>query len=290
VYELQRLSFPGLLLWKVGYMKERPLNQLIVGIKGAGEMATGIAWRLYQSNIRQIFMMETATPLSVRRKVAFCEAVHDGMIMVEGVPAGKTDSIEGINTAWENRTIPVVVDPAWHFLSYLTPHVVIDAIIAKKNMGTCLRDAPLVLGLGPGFTADQDVHMVIETNRGHNLGRLIFHGQAEANTGIPGNIDGYTKQRVLRAPCRGIFQSKIPIGTLVSKGEVVGVVEKKPVKAAISGVLRGIIRSGTTVKEKFKIGDIDPRGNIEFCRTISEKARTLGGSVLEAILRTYNHQ
>ncbi len=233
-------------------------------------------------------MMETENPMAVRRMVAFSEAVHDGMIVVEEVPAESADSIESIKAAWENRTIPVTVDPGWHFINELKPHVVIDAIIAKKNLGTNRNEAPLVIGLGPGFEAGNDVHALVETNRGHNLGRLIFKGSAQANTGIPGDIGGYTKERVLRAPCEGILKADTGIGTLVNKDNVVATVNGKPVRTKIDGVLRGLIRPGTKVKQNLKIGDIDPRGQKDYCSTISEKARTLGGSVLEAILRKYN--
>jgi len=166
--------------------------------------------------------------------------------------------------------------------------VVVDAIIAKKNLGTNLSEAPLVIGLGPGFEAGRDVHIVIETNRGHNLGRIILNGCAEPNTGAPGNIDGHTKKRVLRSPCSGIFKSSLTIGTIVKQNDVVGHVDGKPVIAQIDGVLRGQIRNNTMVAELLKIGDIDPRGNRRHCTTISEKARAIGGSVLEAILRKYN--
>jgi len=236
-------------------------------------MATGIAWRLFQSNFKHIFMVEIENPMAVRRRVSFCEAIHDGKIIV----------------AWNSNSIPVIVDPDWKSIKALQPHVVIDAIIAKKNLGTTLSEAPLVIGLGPGFEAGKDVHMAIETNRGHNLGRIILNGCPEPNTGTPGNIGGYTGERVLRSPCSGIFTSSLTIGTLVKKNDVVGYVDGKPVITQIDGVLRGQIRNSIRVKERQKIGDIDPRGNIEYCTTISEKARAIGGSVLEAILREYNH-
>ncbi len=270
-------------------MKKIPQNELIIGIKSAGEMATGIAWRLFQSNMTKIFMMETKNPLAVRRKVSFCEAVHDNSIKVEGVKAVKAADTKDVEQAWQQKQIPVIVDPEWKSGKALKPHVVIDAIIAKKNLGTHLNEAPLVIGLGPGFEAGKEVHTLIETNRGHNLGRLIFKGFAEPNTGIPGNIGGFTRERVLRAPCKGVFHTELSIGSQVLKNDIVGRVGEKEVKATIDGVLRGMIRPGTMVKEKLKIGDIDPRGRKDYCHTISEKARALGGSVLEAILREYNH-
>lgn len=272
-------------------MKET-IKELIIAVKGAGEMATGVAWRLFQSNFKNIFMMEIKNPIAVRRHVSFCEVVHDNKIdekiIVEGVEAKKIFQPDDIRTAWDSSCIPVIVDPDWKSIKAIRPHVVIDAIIAKKNLGTNLSEAPLVIGLGPGFEAGRDVHIVIETNRGHNLGRVILNGCAEPNTGTPGNINGYTSKRVLRSPCSGVFKSSLSIGTLVKQNDVVGHVDGKPVIAQIDGVLRGQIRSNTMVTEQLKIGDIDPRGNRRHCTTISEKARAIGGSVLEAILRKYN--
>ncbi len=265
-----------------------PLNEIIIAVKGAGEMATGIACRLYNANFRRIFMMEIETPLAVRRRVSFCEAVHDGTASVEGISAVKTEGPSGIQTAWSQNTVPVLADPSWKTIKQLNPHVVIDAVIAKRNLGTTITEAPLVIGLGPGFTAGENVHMAIETNRGHDLGRVILDGSPEPNTGIPGTIAGFAGERVLRAPCAGVFTSHLNIGTLVQKGDIIGHVEEKPVITIIDGIIRGLIRPQTRVTTGLKIGDVDPRGKIEYCNTISEKARALGGSVLEAILRHYN--
>jgi len=264
------------------------IKELVIGIKGAGEIASGIACRLFQSNIKNVFMTETKHPLAVRRQVSFCEAVHDGKIIVEGVEAKKIDSFEEIHHAWDENKIPVIVDPYWTSIKAAKPHVVIDAVIAKKNLGTNLSEAPQVIGLGPGFEAGKDVHIVIETNRGHNLGKVILKGCPEANTGIPGPIGGFTHERVLRAPCAGIFKSDLDIGAMVKKNQVVGNVDGQDVIAQIDGVLRGQIRDNTIVKDNLKIGDIDPRGKIEYCTCISEKARAIGGSILEAVLRKYN--
>ena len=273
-------------------MKTMNISELVIAIKGAGEMATGVAWRLFQSNFKNIFMMEIENPIAVRRRVSFCEVVHndkiDEKIIVEGVEAKKILQPDDFQTAWDSSCIPVIVDPDWKSIKAIRPHVLVDAIIAKKNLGTNLSEAPLVIGLGPGFEAGRDVHMVIETNRGHNLGRIILNGCAEPNTGAPGSINGYTKERVLRSPCSGIFKSSLNIGALVKQNDVVGHVDGKPVVAQIDGVLRGHIRNNTMVTKQLKIGDIDPRGNRQHCTTISEKARAIGGSVLEAILRKYN--
>jgi len=264
------------------------LSELTIVIKGAGEMASGVAWRLYMANFKKILMLETVNPLAVRRKVSFCEAVHDRSQTVEGVKAIVAGSIEDIHSAWEQGEIAVAADPNWLLLRQVRPEVVVDAILAKKNLGTRMTDAELVIGLGPGFTAGQEVHMVIETNRGHDLGRILTTGSAQANTGVPGAIAGYTGERVLRAPAAGYFQTTRSIGDLVKAGEVIGTVGGQKVTGKIDGVLRGLIRSETKVTRGLKIGDVDPRGQKQFCDTISEKARAIGGSVLEAVLRVYN--
>lgn len=251
-------------------------------------MASAVAWRLYQARIRTIFMMEIAQPLAVRRQVSFCEAIHDGCQTVEGVEAVLAVDDRQVAPIWHNRQIPVLADPQWQAMVKFKPDVVIDAILAKKNLGTGLSDAPLVIGLGPGFTAGTDAHIVIETNRGHDLGRLITSGNAEANTGIPGSISGYAAERVLRAPVDGRFTTRQEIGRFVKSGEVAGEVSGQPVVCQIGGVLRGLIRSGHTVSKGLKLGDIDPRGDVSYCHTISDKARAISGSVLEAIMRNYN--
>ena len=281
------------------------INELVIGIKSAGEIASGIACRLFNSNITNIFMMDTKASLAVRRGVSFCEVIPEkkssgnkpanqsnnelnDIIIVEGVEAKKAVSFDEIPSIWNEKKIPVIVDPDWTCIKTIKPHVVIDAIIAKKNLGTNLSEAPLVIGLGPGFEAGKDVHIVIETNRGHNLGKVILKGIPEANTGVPGSIGGFTNERVLRAPCAGIFKSDLDIGAIVKKNQIVATVDGQNVIAQIDGVLRGQIRDNTMVKDNLKIGDIDPRGKIEYCTSISEKARAIGGSILEAVLRKYN--
>jgi xanthine dehydrogenase accessory factor len=251
-------------------------------------MASAVAWRIYMSNIRRILMLETGSPLAVRREVSFCEAVYDGRKIIEGVEALRVDDDEAARKAWAQAKIAVAADPEWKVLDRLRPNVVIDAILAKKNLGTYLSEAPLVIGLGPGFVAGQDVHFAIETNRGHHLGRIITSGTAEPNTGIPGSIGGYTEERVLRAPCDGEFQARCTIGNPVKKGDIVGTVAAVNVTAKIDGVLRGLIRSSSQVDQGLKLGDIDPRGHVDYCHTISDKARAISGSVLEVILRVYN--
>ena len=264
------------------------LNELVIAIKGAGEMASAVAWRLYMANLRSIFMMETAMPLAVRREVSFCEAVHRGSKSVEGVEAVKAGTAEDIPRMWRLGKIAVIIDPEWRTLNRIKPDVVVDAILAKQNLGTRKDDARLVIGLGPGFTAGGDVHLVVETNRGHHLGRLISSGSAEPNTGIPAPVGGVAAARVLRAPVAGEFQSTRNIGETVRQGEVIGRVGESEVAAEIDGVLRGLMRTPTWVPKGIKLGDIDPRGEAGFCFTISDKARAVAGSVLEAILRSFN--
>lgn len=269
-------------------MASKPLHQLNILIKGAGEMATGVACRLYRANLRQIVMAETSNPLAVRRQVSFCEAVHQDKSTVEGITATQTRDRSEIISAWQRGEIGVIVDPAWGIGREIAFDVIIDAILAKKNLGTNRGEAPLVIGMGPGFSAGDDVHRVIETDRGHNLGRVIETGEAEKNTGIPGNIGGHTLARVLRAPCEGLFLSERSIGELVKAGDPIGTVGTTIITTKLDGVLRGLIRPGSNVQQGLKIGDIDPRGIVGYCDTISDKARALGGSVLEAIFSVYN--
>ena len=264
------------------------LKDRVIIIKGAGEMATGVACRLFAANLRRILMLETASPLAVRRHVSFCEAVHEGVKLVEDIEAVRVSGQAELHRAWENGQIAVRVDPQGESVSCLKPDVLIDAILAKKNLGLSSNDAPLVVALGPGFEAGRDCHIVVETNRGHDLGRLLRSGQAMANTGIPGVIGGYTKERVLRSPEDGLLVTERTIGDVVRAGEVVGRVGKAEVVTPINGILRGLIRPGSLVSKGLKIGDVDPRGERIYCETISEKARSIGGAVLEAVLAGYN--
>jgi xanthine dehydrogenase accessory factor len=268
---------------------EKALPELIVVIKGAGEMATGIAHRLYMSHIRHIVMTEIPEPITVRRTVAFSEVVFDGKMTVEGVGAERIKTIDNIQDTWKDGKIAVIIDPGWDIVNVLKPDVVIDAIMAKRNLGTKKTEAPFVIGVGPGFAAPADVHAVVESNRGHNLGRVIYDGAAEPHTGIPGPTMGYTSERVLRSPHDGLVKHVKILGDSVKKGEIVLYVDETPVHATIDGLLRGLIRE-IRVKNNEKIGDIDPRGVKEYCFTITEKARAIGGGVLEAIMHEFNKQ
>ncbi|WP_145025201.1 selenium-dependent molybdenum cofactor biosynthesis protein YqeB [Geobacter argillaceus] len=266
----------------------RALKDRVIIIRGAGEMATGVACRLFRANFRRILMLETPSPLAVRRRVSFCEAVHEQTVSVEGIEAVKVSNERELQQAWATGQIAVTVDPKGESIAHYRPDLLIDATLAKRNLGISKDDAPLVIALGPGFSAGRDCHVVIETNRGHDLGRLIRTGTAEADTGIPGDIAGYTAERVLRAPAAGLFTTEKEIGDPVRKGEVIGTVGSAEATAQIGGILRGLIRPGSEVKKGLKIGDVDPRGIAGYCDTISEKARSLGGAVLEAILAEYN--
>jgi len=263
------------------------LEKLKVLIKGAGELASGVAYRLSQCHFR-VLMTEIPQPRAVRREVAFCEAVYEGEKEVEGVVARLISPPEEIFEMWQAGKLPLLVDPEAKIKDVLKPDVLVDAIVAKKNLGTRITDALLVIGLGIGFEAGKDVHVVIETNRGHNLGRVIHHGEAEANTGVPGEIAGFSKERVFRAPRAGRFSTSKQIGDYVEAGEVVAFVDGVPIKVLISGAIRGLLKDGTEVYKGIKAGDIDPRGVRDYCYTISDKARAIGGGVLEAILSGFN--
>jgi xanthine dehydrogenase accessory factor len=263
-------------------------SKMVVLVKGGGEMATGVAHRLARSGFR-VCLTEIPEPQAVRRGVAFCEAVFDGRKEVEGFVAKRVSGEREVLRAWEEKMIPLLVDPDCRIREIFRPPILEDAILAKKNTGTRLEDAPLVIAMGPGFRAGKDAHLVVETNRGHNLGRVIEEGEAEPDTGVPGEIGGYTWERVLRAPAEGRFRSKRQIGDSVAKGETVAEVEGVGVEAPIAGILRGILRDGLSVPQGMKVGDIDPRGIRAHCFTISDKARAIGGGVLEAILMRVDH-
>ena len=268
---------------------------MFVVIKGAGDLASGIALRLYHAGFF-IAMTEIAEPLSVRRTVSFSQAVYGGRCRVEDVTAVLVSDEEGMKAAWYSSQakrpgqIAVFIDGDAEIVKRLRPCVLIDAIMAKKNTGTAITDAKAVIGIGPGFSAGLDCHAVIETQRGHRLGRVITEGSAQPNTGIPGEIAGFSGERLLRCPADGIFEALADIGDQVKTGDLVARVEGAPeecipVKAGISGMIRGLLPSGIRVREGMKAGDIDPRCERSHCFTVSDKALAIGGGVLEAILR-----
>lgn len=259
------------------------MKQIVI-IKGGGDLATGIAHRLHRCGFA-VVITEIAEPTVIRRSVAFANAVYTGEMTVEGVTAVLTTA-DQVTACLAAGKVPVVEDPACSIRNQLQPWALVDAILAKRNCGTSIQDAPVVVGIGPGFTAGQDVHRVVETMRGHDLGRVITEGSAQENTGIPGEIGGYTLERLVKAPRAGRFRAQKAIGDVVKSGEILGHVETEPVIASIDGVLRGLLQDGLVVTAGMKIGDIDPRAKVEHCWTISDKARAIGGGVLEALLMT----
>ena len=264
----------------------RTVEDLTV-IRGAGDLATGIAVRLVRSGF-PVVCLETAEPTVIRRSVSFAQAVFDGETAVETVRAVRADTVEATYAILERGEVPVLVDPEVRSVDVLKPAVLIDAIIAKKNLGTHRGMAPITIALGPGFVAGDDVDAVIETNRGHSLGRVILAGAAEENTGVPGTIGGQSARRVVRAPAEGVFSSSVAIGDLVEEGDTLGAVGDTPVVSPLSGVVRGLLANGIAVTPGFKIGDVDPRGASVDWKTISDKARAIAGGVLEAMLHLSN--
>ena len=256
---------------------------MLVLIRGAGDLASGIALRLHRAHLR-VVMTDLPQPTAIRRTVAFSQAITLGMTQVEDVTAVCAESREEVVRILQAGQIPVLADPQAACIAWLRPDVVVDAILAKRNLGTRLSDAPLVIGVGPGFTAGEDCHAVIETMRGHTLGRVIRQGSAIPNTNIPGLIGGFAGERVLRAPADGDFHRILDIGAMVHAGDVAGEVDGQPMRCTISGVLRGILPEGTPVRRGMKAGDVDPRGEQANCFTASDKAIAIGGGVLQAIL------
>lgn len=271
----------------------------LIVVRGAGDLATGTIHRLKKAGFR-LLVLEAEHPAAIRRQVALSEAVYAGSARVEDVEAVRMDVDlaekknrkelleQEMERIWKKDAVPVLVDPAGLSIAALRPAVVVDAILAKKNLGTTKEMAPLVIALGPGFTAEEDVDVVIETKRGHNLGRVIQSGSAVPNTGIPGIIGGYGKERVMHAEAEGILRNVASIGDIVEAGAVIAEIETEngmvPVEASLSGLLRGLIRDGYPVTKGFKIADIDPRKEeLQNCFTISDKARCIAGSVLEVI-------
>lgn len=271
----------------------------LIVVRGAGDLATGTIHRLKKAGFR-LLVLEAEHPAAIRRQVALSEAVYAGSARVEDVEAVRMDVDlaekknrkelleQEMERIWKKDGVPVLVDPAGLSIAALRPAVVVDAILAKKNLGTTKEMAPLVIALGPGFTAGEDVDVVIETKRGHNLGRVIRSGSAVPNTGIPGIIGGYGEERVMHAQAEGILRNAASIGDIVEARAVIAEIETEngtvPVEASLSGLLRGLIRDGYPVTKGFKIADIDPRKEeLQNCFTISDKARCIAGSVLEVI-------
>ena len=256
---------------------------MLVLIKGAGDIASGIALRLYRSGF-PVIMTDLEEPTSIRRTVCFSEAIPEGETQVEGIVGKRAYTGKEALKLCSEGMIAVMADPAALVVKEVSAEVIVDAILAKKNLGTSLQDAGIVIAAGPGFTAGVDCHAVVETKRGHYLGRVLYKGSAAENTGVPGNIGGYTTERVLRAPAEGIFHPARQIGDEVQEGEIAAFIGEVPMYCTIRGILRGILREGTPVVTGMKSGDIDPRCEKAHCYSASDKALAVGGGVLEAIM------
>lgn len=264
------------------------MNNLLI-VRGGGDLATGTIYKLRKCGF-PVLILETANPSAIRRNVSFCEAVWQGSQTVEDMTCHLADKLSRAEAMLLENKLAVLVDPKGEAIRALKPLAVIDAILAKCNLGTDRTMAPITVALGPGFSAGVDVDAVVETRRGHNLGRVLREGHAEPNTGIPGMIAGYGKERVIHSPAEGVLHNIRKITDVVTKGETIAVVETQngdvPVAATLNGLLRGLIRDGYPVTEGFKIADIDPRvDEYNNCFTISDKARCIAGGVLEAILQ-----
>jgi xanthine dehydrogenase accessory factor len=258
------------------------MDSSIALVKGGGDLGTGVALRLFQHGYR-VVVTELPQPLVVRRTVAVASAVYAGQVTIEGMEARRVQDVTGIATAWAAGHIPVMVDPETRVVQRLSPHIVVDAIMAKRNTGTTIHDAPSVVALGPGFSAGIDCHAVVETQRGPGLGRAFFSGSTAPDSGVPGEVGGEAIRRVLRAQGDGAFVEQAHIGDLVRAGDVVGQVNGHPVTAAIAGVVRGLLISGVVVRAGTKVGDIDPRGDPALCYQVSDKAWRVADGVLEAL-------
>ena len=253
-------------------------------IRGAGDLASGIALRLFHAKM-EVIMTDLPRPTAIRRTVCFSQAILFGTMTVEDVTAVFAKTSEAAVSILKEKKIPVLADSEAACIAALRPDVVVDAILAKRNLGTKITDAPCVIGVGPGFTAGVDCHACVETMRGHTLGRVITEGSPIPNTNIPGLIGGFAGERVLRAPADGIFRQRLEIGDMVEQNEIAGFVGTEPMRCQISGVLRGLLADGTPVHRGMKAGDVDPRGEVSYCQLVSDKALAIGGGVLEAILR-----
>lgn len=265
-------------------MNINDISHNLIIVRGAGDIASGTIHRLYRAGF-PVITLEIANPSAIRRRVAFSEAVFDGTMTIENVTCTLAPDCTTCLDLLQADKLPLLIDETGQSIQTLKPHIVVDAILAKKNLGTTRQMADFIIALGPGFTAGLDADCVIETMRGHNLGRIIYKGTALPNTGIPGMIAGVSAERVIHAPSSGNIKLIHDIGDIVKAGEVIAVIDSVPVAATISGVLRGIIRDGFPVTKGLKIADIDPRTEQQKnCYTISDKSRAIAGSVLEAIM------
>lgn len=255
-----------------------------VVVRGAGDIATGVIQKLAHAGF-DVYALESEKPSAIRRKVALSEAVYDGEAKVEDIVGVLVKDEAAAKAALKDSRVPILIDPTLSSLSWIKPLALIDAVIAKKNTALKMDMAPVTVALGPGFVAGKDCDVVIETQRGHAQGTLIFQGETEKNTGVPGPIGGYTLERVIRAPHAGVLKAIRQIGDIVTAGDDLLMVGETVVSAPISGVVRGMLRDGYEVIKGTKLSDIDPRlEEQKNCYTISDKARALGGATLEAVI------
>ena len=256
---------------------------MLVYVRGAGDIATGIALRLHRCGM-QVVMADLAVPTSIRRTVCFSEAIRLGETTVEDVRGVLCADAAAVRAAVAAGDVAVVVDAEARMAPELAPDVLVDAILAKKNLGTTRGMAPVVIGVGPGFTAPVDVDAAVETMRGHYLGRVYYMGSPIPNTAVPGLIGGYAGERVMRAPADGVFEPVVEIGDVVVAGQTCATVAGEPMLATIDGVVRGLLQAGVRVTRGMKSGDVDPRMRPEYAECVSDKALAVGGGVLEAVL------
>ena len=264
------------------------IENKVVIVRGGGDLASGTINRLHNMGFK-VLVLEIEKPNFIRRKVCYGQAVYEKEFLLEGIVSERADNLDEIKNIWADGRIPVYIDSQMEIVSKIKPIAVIDAIIAKKNLGMRKGIAPITIALGPGFEAGKDVDVVIETQRGHNLGRIIFEGFAAENTGVPGIIKGYGKERVIHAPASGKLKIVHDIGSIVQKNEIIAYIDSVPVYASLTGLIRGMIREGSVVEKGLKISDIDPREEeLKNCYTISDKARTISGGVAEALFYLMN--
>jgi xanthine dehydrogenase accessory factor len=263
------------------------LTDLKILIKGGGEAASAIAHKLCMAHFN-VCITEIGKPTAVSRGVSFSEAVYDGEKEVEGVTARLVNSIDDVYKAWKTDIIPVVIDEKSELRTTLLPDVIIDAIMAKRNLGTTINDAPLVIGLGPGFYAGKDVHIVIETNNSEDLGKVLFSGTADEDTGIPIPVQGLTFERAYHAAHDGLFITLKEMGDRVKAGDLIATVDEEEVRSQIDGIVRALLRNNIYVQEGTKLAEIDPVADPSICYCIRARMRTIAGGVLEAILNRFN--
>lgn len=263
------------------------LKDIKVLLKGGGDLASGIGYRLNRAGFK-LLVVEKPEPTAIRRTVSFASAVYQDTLEIEGVTGKRARNFEEVKQCWQKREVPVTTTNETNILTSFQPDIIIDGRMLKERTDQSIDEASLVIGIGPGFTVNKNCNLAVETNRGHHLGRVIYQGSTAENTGSPGNVNGYTDERVIHAPEAGIFQSDCQIGQQLNPGDVIGRVNNKDLKTEIAGVVRGLLKPGIKVKAGTKLADVDPRSEKDYCYYISDKALAIAGGVLEAIFYWYN--